>query len=243
MQGKPVAEQEIGKQLLLETVAFAESSVCRVRQLLAYFGEDMHENCNNCNNCLNPKKSIEAKDEVIKALNVISAVQEKFAAAHVSNVLNGKLTSDVKTYLHDKLPLFGIGKDKSVKHWGALLRQMLIARLIDKDIENYGLLKITPKGLDFIKTPFPFPITEDHDYEHFDSDNESEVAGTASVDPMLVNMLKDLRRQTAKQLNVPPFVIFQDPSIEDMAIQYPTTIDELTKIPIVTGKQIGRAHV
>ena len=238
MQGKPVSEQEIGKQLLLETVAFAESSVCRVKQLLAYFGEEMHEDCGNCNNCLKPKKKVEAKDDIVKALNVISAVQEKFAAAHVSNVLNGKLTSDVKTYQHDKLALFGIGRDKEIKHWSAILRQMLIARLIDKDIENYGLLKITEKGHDYVKVPYSFMVTADHDYENFDED-DVDVGGTASVDPLLVGILKDLRRKISKRLNIPPFVIFQDPSIEDMAIQYPITIDELTKI---TGVGLGKAQ-
>jgi len=238
MQGKPVAEQEIGKQLLLETVAFAESSVCRVKQLLAYFGEVMVEDCNNCNNCLKPKKKVEAKEDIVKALNVILEVQEKFAAAHVANVINGKLTSEVKTYQHDRLPLFGVGEDKDLKHWSAILRQMLIARLIDKDIENYGLLKITEKGHEYIKNPYSFLVTEDHDYDNFDID-DSDVVGTASVDPQLVSMLKDLRRKVSKRMGIPPFVIFQDPSIEDMAIQYPITIDELTKI---TGVGHGKAQ-
>jgi ATP-dependent DNA helicase RecQ len=238
MQGKPVSEQEIGKQLLLETVSFAESSVCRVKQLLAYFGEEMHEDCGNCNNCLKPKKKVEAKEDIIKAIEVIIEVQEKFAAAHVCNVLNGKLTSDVKTYQHDKLPLFGIGRDKDIKHWSAILRQMLIARMIDKDIENYGLLKITEKGHAYLKTPYSFLITEDHDYLNFDDDN-IEIGGTASVDPQLVGIIKDLRKKISKRLGIPPFVIFQDPSIEDMAIQYPITIEELTKI---TGVGQGKAQ-
>lgn len=238
MQGKPIAEQEIGKQLLLETVSFAESSVCRVRQLLAYFGEELRQGCNNCDNCLKPKKSIEAKDDVVKALKTILAVQERFKASHVAMVLGGKLTSEVKTYHHERLPVYGIGKDKDPKFWSAVLRQLLIARLIDKEIENYGLLKLTDRGHAFLESPRSFIVTEDHDYEG-GTDEDMGGGGAASVDPVLVSMLMDLRKKLSKRLGLPPFVIFQDPSIEDMAIQYPITTEELTKI---SGVGQGKAQ-
>jgi len=238
MQGKPIAEQEIGKQLLLETVSYAESSVCRARHLLSYFGEELHQNCNHCDNCLKPKKKIEAKTDIVKALTVIKAVQERFKSLHIANILSGKITPDIKTYHHEKLPQFGIGKDKDIKYWNAVLRQVLIAKLIDKEIENYGLLELTPKGKEFLETPYSFQITEDHNYEN-ESDDDVESGGAASVDPLLVGMLKDLRKKTAQKLGIPPFVIFQDPSLEDMAIQYPINLEELTKI---TGVGQGKAQ-
>jgi ATP-dependent DNA helicase RecQ len=156
MQGKPVAEQEIGKQLLLETSSYAESSVCRVRQLLNYFGEVMTEDCGNCDNCLNPKTQFEGKEYVKLALETILAVKERFKAGHVAEILAGKVSSEIKTYHHDKLEIFGAGNEKDVKFWNAVLRQLLIARLIDKEIENYGLLKITAKGKEFLQRPYSF---------------------------------------------------------------------------------------
>jgi ATP-dependent DNA helicase RecQ len=229
MQGKPVAEQEIGKQLLLETSSFTESSVCRVRQLLNYFGEILNEDCGNCDNCLNPKKQFEGKEEVVQALQVILAVKERFKAGHVAEVLAGKVSSEVKTYHHDKLELFGIGSDKDTKFWNAVLRQLLIARLLDKEIENYGLLKLTPKGKEFLASPHSFMITEDHDYEETDNDLNTG-QGTGSLDPVLIAMLIDLRKKIAKKHNIPPYVVFQETSIEDMAVQYPIKIDELSNI-------------
>ncbi|OQA97387.1 MAG: ATP-dependent DNA helicase RecQ [Bacteroidetes bacterium ADurb.Bin217] len=229
MQGKPVAEQEIGKQLLLETSSYAESSVCRVRQLLNYFGEILTEDCGNCDNCLNPKTQFEGKEYVKLALEVILAVKERFKAGHVSEILAGKVSSEIKTYQHDKLEIFGAGSEKEVKFWNAVLRQLLIARLIDKEIENYGLLKLTPKGKEFLQRPYSFLITEDHDYE--ESDGELNLGqGTGSLDPVLISMLIELRKKIAKKYNVPPFVVFQETSIEDMAVQYPITIEELTNI-------------
>ncbi|HOS84414.1 MAG TPA: DNA helicase RecQ [Bacteroidales bacterium] len=229
MQGKPVAEQEIGKQLLLETSSYAESSVCRVRQLLNYFGEILTEDCGNCDNCLNPKTQFEGKEYVKLALEVILAVKERFKAGHVSEILAGKVSSEIKTYQHDKLEIFGAGSEKEVKFWNAVLRQLLIARLIDKEIENYGLLKLTPKGKEFLQRPYSFLITEDHDYE--ESDGELNLGqGTGSLDPVLISMLLELRKKIAKKYNVPPFVVFQETSIEDMAVQYPITIEELTNI-------------
>lgn len=238
MQGKPVAEQEIGKQLLLETSSYAESSVCRVRQLLNYFGEILTEDCGNCDNCLNPKTQFEGKEYVQMALDVILAVKERFKAGHVAEILAGKVSSEVKTYQHDKLELFGVGSEKEIKFWSAVIRQLLIARLIDKEIENYGLLKLTPKGKEYLERPYSFLITEDHDYD--ETDGEMNLGqGTGSMDPVLIAMLLDLRKKIAKKLNVPPFVVFQETSIEDMAVQYPITIEELTNI---IGVGQGKAH-
>lgn len=238
MQGKPVAEQEIGKQLLLETSSYAESSVCRVRQLLNYFGEIMTEDCGNCDNCLNPKTQFEGKEFVKLALEVVLAVKERFKAGHVAEILAGKVSSEIKTYQHEKLEIFGAGNEKDVKFWNAVLRQLLIARLLDKEIENYGLLKLTAKGKEFLQRPYSFLITEDHDYE--ESDTEMNLGqGTGSLDPVLISMLIELRKKVAKKHNVPPFVVFQETSIEDMAVQYPITIEELTNI---IGVGQGKAH-
>ena len=239
MQGKPVAEQEIGKQLLLETTAYAESAVCRRKMLLHYFGEDYtEENCGTCDNCIHPKKQFEGKEYVVKALKVIQAVNEKFKADHIANILSGRATSGVKSYRHHHLDVFGMGKEKDEKFWGAVLRQMLVAYLIEKEIENYGLLKITEKGREFLKNPFSFMLVEDHDYESIDEDNAAASGKTAAVDDELLSILKDLRRDIARRKNLPPFVIFQDPSLEDMAIQYPVSIDELKNI---TGVGQGKA--
>ncbi|MFH2142106.1 MAG: DNA helicase RecQ [Bacteroidota bacterium] len=229
MQGKPVAEQEIGKQLLLETVAYAETSVCRVKYLLNYFGEVLEEPCNNCDNCLNPKKQFEGQDFIALAMEVMLAVQEKFKEEHVASILAGVANSHIKSYRHHLLDVFGIGKDKDKKFWSAVIRQMLILRFIQKDIENYGLLKLTDEGKKFYENPVPTMLTEDHDYDEVDEDGNS-AGGTSSVDPTLFAMLKDLRKKIAKQKNLPPYVIFQDPSMEDMAIQYPVTMDEMQNI-------------
>jgi len=240
MQGKPVAEQEIGKQLLLETVAYAESSVCRPKVLLNYFGEQMDEVCGNCDNCLNPKEEFEGSEYIVKALNVILEVKEKFKAEHISEILAGKASSGVKTYLHHKLEVFGTGKEKDTKFWGAVLRQALIAKLIIKDIENYGLLKLSEAGLDFLKNPYSFMLTQDHDYEaRTDSEGDGPAGTGGAVDSELFNMLKELRKKIAKNLKLPPFVIFQDPSLEDMTIQYPITLEELQNC---VGVGSGKAH-
>ncbi len=229
MQGKPIAEQEIGKQLLLETSSYAESSVCRVRQLLHYFGEILKEDCGNCDNCLHPKKQSEGKELVVLALRTILAVRERFKANHIAEILAGKESSEIKTYQHHKIELFGSGKSHNIKTWHAVIRQLLIARFIDKEIENYGLLKLTDLGKEYLQNPHSFPITEDHDYEEDDIDTNAG-SGTSSMDPVLVSLLKDLRKKVAKKHNIPPFVVFQDTSIEDMTVQYPVTIKELTNI-------------
>lgn len=240
MQGKPIAEQEIGKQLLLETVAYAESSVCRPKQLLNYFGEEMTENCENCDNCLHPKEQFEGKDDVSLVLRTILEVKEKFKYDHIANILAGVKTPAIKSYNHQMLEYFGAGKNKNAEYWSMVIRQALIKRLIQKDIENYGLLKLDEKGYEFLKEPASFMISEDHDYSDTDEEEENfggpERPGTA--DEELFAILKNLRKKLSKQLQLPPFVIFQDPSLEDMAIQYPITIEELQNI---TGVGAGKA--
>lgn len=239
MQGKPVAEQEIGKQLLLETAAYAETSVCRRKVLLHYFGEDYHEeNCGNCDNCLNPKKQVEAKELLIAVLDVISTLKEKFKAEYIVNMLVGNETSEIQSYKHNELDVFASGQDQDEKTWNAVIRQALIAGYLAKDIENYGLLKITPKGKEFVKKPVSFKITEDNEFT--EEEDEVPIKGGAScaVDPALYSMMKDLRKKMSKRMSVPPFVIFQDPSLEAMATTYPITLEELQNIP---GVGAGKA--
>jgi ATP-dependent DNA helicase RecQ len=239
MQGKPVSEQEIGKQLLLETVSYAESSVCRVKQLLNYFGEVMSEDCGNCDNCLNPKPKFDGKDPMLKVLKAILALNENYKLEHVATVLAGKNTSDIATFKHDKLDVFGTGKDEPVKYWKAVLRQALILQFVEKGIVNYGLLKLTDAGHEFLNNPKDIKLTRDHDYDDKDTTSDSMAVGTSAADPELFAMLKDLRKQIAKKLNLPPFVIFSDPSLQDMSIQYPITMEELTKI---SGVGVGKAQ-
>ncbi len=232
MHGKPVAEQEIGKQLLLDTVSYAESAICRRIILLHYFGETyQQDNCGNCDNCLNPKEQIESKDEVVRALNAIIEVNEKYKGEHIANILIGNKTAAIKSFKHYTLKSFGSGKDHDERFWNAVFRQSMIKGLINKDIENYGLLKITPKGHEFLKNPTSFMLVKNHEYEEDeDSGSAGAPSGATGGDPVLFSMLKDLRKKVAKRKNLPPFVIFQDPSLADMSIQYPITIDELQKI-------------
>jgi ATP-dependent DNA helicase RecQ len=240
MQGKPIAEQEIGKQLLLETVSYAESSVCRRKLLLHYFGEEyLKENCEACDNCLHPKAQFEGNEAVVSVLETILAVKEKFKADHIANILSGKVTSAIKSYKHHKIEFFGIGEDKDEKFWNMVIRQALIAKFLTKDIENYGLLKLTEKGMEFLENPTSFMLAEDHDYADTTDEENAFGARTAAVDEELFSILKDLRKKLSKQKDVPPFVIFQDPSLEDMAIQYPITIDELQN---VSGVGAGKAQ-
>ncbi|MBL7112134.1 MAG: DNA helicase RecQ [Bacteroidales bacterium] len=247
MQGKPLAEQEIGKQLLLETVAYAESSVCRPKQLLNYFGEVMEGRCNNCDNCLYPKVKLEGKDYMVQALEAILTVKEKFKADHVANILAGNINSAIKSYKHHKLIIFGTGDTKDNRFWNVVLRQALIAQFITKDIENYGLLKITEEGKKYIENPTSFMMTMDHEYDI--AEDMGAIApdgGTSVVDEELFNILKDLRKKNSKSLNLPPFVIFQDPSLEDMAIHYPITLEELQNIQGVgagKAKRYGKEFV
>ncbi len=232
MQGKPVAEQEIGRQLLLETVAYAESSVCRPKMLLNYFGETLIEPCNNCDNCLNPKPKFEAQPYILTIMNAVEVVSERFKGEHISHILAGDATSAIKSYKHNELEIFGSGKEKDDKFWNAVVRQALIHKLLLKDIENYGLLKFTEKGLEYMKKPFSIIMSDNHNYEESSDDTSGgKIQGGSRVsDEQLFNQLKGLRRKISKKMNVPPFVIFQDPSLEDMSIQYPITIEELQKI-------------
>lgn len=245
MNGKPVAEQEIGKQLLLETVAYAESSVCRRKQLLHYFGEQFPiDNCQNCDNCLRPKTKFEAKEEVGSVLEVVVAVKEKFPTEHVINILTGKEDAAIKSYKHNELDIFGEGADQDVKFWNAVIKHALLEGLLVKDIDNYGLLKLTPKGKDFIKKPYSIMITKDHDFEAADAEDEEDghssggSGGGSAADSALFQLLKDLRKKLSKQQNIPPFVIFQDSSLEEMAIQYPITMEEMKN---VAGVGAGKA--
>ncbi len=240
MQGKPIAEQEIGKQLLLETVSYAESSVCRRKLLLHYFGEEYEkDNCEACDNCLHPKAQFEGSESVVNVLETILAVKEKFKADHIANILSGKMTSSIKSYKHHKLEFFGMGEEKDEKYWNMVIRQALIAKFLTKDIENYGLLKVTEQGMEFLKNPVSFMLAEDHDYADTTDEENAFGAKTAAVDEELFSILKDLRKKISKQKEVPPFVIFQDPSLEDMAIQYPITLDELQNI---SGVGAGKAQ-
>ena len=228
MQGKPVAEQEIGKQLLLETVSYAESSLCRRKVLLHYFGEEYNiENCGTCDNCLHPKTEFEGKDFLIKALNLILTTKEKFKADHLVDILTGEASASVKSYRHDTIEEFGSGSEKDKHFWNMVFRRALIKSYIEKDIEQYGVIKITPTGIEWLNNPGDFMLMEDHNFEAYDEPQQAK-GGTAALDEGLFSMLKDLRRNIAKKNDLPPYVIFQDPSLEDMAIHYPVNLDELS---------------
>ncbi|MBR5131586.1 MAG: DNA helicase RecQ [Alistipes sp.] len=241
MQGKPVAEQEIGKLLLLETVSYAESSMCRRKSLLHYFGEEYTEaSCGACDNCCNPKPKVEAKEHLQLALETLQAIGDKFKIDHLVSVLMGKVTAMIKSYGHNNLELFGAGEKKDARFWNAVVRQGLIMGLIDKNIENYGLISVNAKGLKYIAKPTSVSITLDHDY---DAEDEEDMAGPmkggGAADEELFAMLKDLRRKVAKQAGLAPYVIFQDPSLEDMSIQYPITMEEMQTI---SGVGVGKAQ-
>jgi len=239
MEGKPVAEQDIGRQLLQETAAYAESSVCRRKLLLHYFGEVYAEaNCGNCDNCLNPKKQVEAKESLCAVIETILAVKENFKTNHIIDVLLGKETTEVLAQKHDELEVFGSGMGEEDKHWNAVIRQALIAGYLNKEVENYGLLKVTADGRKFLKSPKSFKITEDNDFTEEEEETPLRGGGSCAVDPALYSMLKDLRKKLSKQLEVPPYVIFQDPSLEAMATIYPVTLEELQNIP---GVGAGKA--
>lgn len=232
MQSKSVSEQEIGKQLLLETANYAESSVCRRKTLLHYFGEDYNEdNCGNCDNCLNPKKQIEAKDMLCTVIEAIVALKENFKSDYVIDVLQGRETSEVTAHIHEDLDCFGTGMGEEDKTWNAVIHQALIAGYLSKEVENYGILKVTSKGKKFLQKPVSFMITKDNDFEENEEEAPARGGGSCAVDPALYSMLKDLRKKMSKHLGVPPYVIFQDPSLESMATIYPITLEELQNIP------------
>jgi len=240
MQGKPIAEQEIGKQLLLETVSYAESSTCRRRILLHYFGEEYtRDNCEACDNCLHPKTQFEGSEYVVNVLETVLAVKEKHKADHIAKILAGTLNSAIKSYKHNKLETFGIDEEKDERFWNMVIRQALINKLLNKDIENYGLLGLTPKGHQFLEKPESFLLNEDHDYTESEDEEASFGARTAAADEELLSILKDLRKKISKQAGQPPYNIFQDPSLEEMAIHYPVTLEELQNI---TGIGAGKAQ-
>lgn len=247
MQGKPVSEQEIGKQLLLETAAYAETSVCRRKMLLHYFGEEYNEaNCGNCDNCLNPKVKVEAKELLVTVLEAISVLKEKHKADYLINFLLGKETSEIETFGHNELEEFGSGSDEEESTWETVIRQALLDNYLKKDIENYGILKITKKGKEFLKKPVSFKITKEDqedepDIEELESEEgliSSGGGNSGAADPALYAMMKDLRKKISKKLNVPPYVIFQPVSLEAMATSYPITLEELQNIP---GVGAGKA--
>ncbi len=230
MQGKPVAEQEIGQQLLLDTVAYAESSLCRRTILLHYFGERyITDNCGSCDNCLNPREMIEGKELVVLALKAVVEVKEQCKSEHLVNILIGNENAAVKSFNHDQLEIFGEGDEIKDKLWNAVYRQCIIAGFLKKDIENYGVLKMTDAGRGYLQNPHSFTIVKNHDYEA-EEDGDEPQGGTAVGDPELFAILKDLRKKVAAKHKLPPFVIFQDPSLSDMSIQYPTNIEELQGI-------------
>ena len=230
MEGKPVAEQDIGRQLLQETAAYAESSVCRRKMLLHYFGEEYpQDNCENCDNCLHPKEKREATDALVVVLRAVLAVKENFRQDYIIDFVKGRPTDDITSHRHDQLEEFGAGEDEDPKIWNPVIRQALIAGYLKKDVENYGLLKVTAAGKRFLKKPSTFMIVEDKEFSDDDLDEGSEATGTA-LDPTLFAILKDLRRQMAKKLDLPTYVIFQDISLEQMATMYPITLQELQNI-------------
>ncbi len=237
LEGKPLAEQYIGRQLLRETTAYAESSVCRRKLLLHYFGESYEvENCGNCDNCRHPKKQVEAQDMLEILIETILALKEDFKPEYVIDVILGKETSDILSHKHEELECFGSGQGDDAKRWNAVIRQALIAGYLDRDVENYGLLKVTNDGREFLKKPKSFRIVEDKDFE--EEETVVQAGSSSAADSELYAMLKSLRKKLAKQLELPPYVIFQDPSLEAMATTYPITIEEMQNIP---GVGAGKA--
>ncbi len=240
MQGKPLAEQEIGRQLLAETASYAESSVCRRKTLLHYFGEDFGEdNCGNCDNCLNPKKHVDAKEDLIAVIETVAALKEKFKADHIIDVMLGRETPDIKNYGHDQLEVFGCAQGSNRRFLNTVIRQATIAGYLDRDVENFGLIRLVDKGKEYLKHPVHFSVVEDNEFNEIEEAVPVKGGATCAVDPELYSILKDLRKKMARNLNLPPYVIFQDPSLEAMATSYPITLDELQNI---SGVGAGKAH-
>ena len=242
MKDKPVAEQEIAKELLQETVAYAESAVCRHKLLLHYFGEEyLKDNCGSCDNCLHPKAKFEGKDYIKLAIDTVLAVKQQFKAKHIANIIFGKNSTTIKSYKHNQLEEFGKGDDEDERFWNAVIRQALISQLLVKDIDNYGILKVSKEGIKFHKKPYSVMMTHDRDYDNPDEEDDilEGAHKTSTADKTLFALLKDLRKEISRKENLPPFVIFQDPSLEDMAIQYPITQEELLQI---TGVGTGKAQ-
>ena len=244
MQGKPIAEQEIGKQLLNETVAYAESSQCRRRLLLNYFGEDyLQDNCGACDNCLHPKKRFDGQEHLCLVIELIQSLPERFKLEHLASILAGVTTAMIKSYKHDELSLFGAGKDHDVRFWAAVIHQGLIFQYLDKDIENYGLIFATKAGREFLENPHEVPMVEDRTFsegEDEEDDDGAAVRGGGGGDPVLLSILKDLRRDVARKLHLQPWVVFSDPALEDMTIMYPLNLKELSEKCQGVGE--GKAH-
>jgi ATP-dependent DNA helicase RecQ len=242
MRDKALSEREVGNQLISETVAFAESGVCRRKILLSYFGEEYEKDkCGNCDNCLHPKEKIEAKDEVVCALKTIKALDERFAMEYVVNMIIGRPTPQITMYRHEGLDVFASGNEKEPHFWNSLIRQMLLEGLLQKDIEEYGVLKFTKKGIDFLKKPKSFKIVLNNTYEEANADDDEGAENTegAAADEKLFEMLKELRQKEAKKKNLPPFVLFLESSLQDMATLYPITLTDLEKCQGVSkGKAI-----
>ena len=242
MRDKPLSEREVGAQLINETVAYAETGVCRRKVLMSYFGEEYTtKNCGECDNCLHPKEEVEAKDNAVKVLKAIRALDERFATDYTVNILTGRLTPNITMFRHEGIPEFGIGKDEPDHYWSSLIRQMLLAGFLSKEIEDYGVLKITKAGESFFKKPKSFPIVLNNLYEEANADDEeggAEAAVGTAVDEKLFEMLKELRQREAKKKQLPPFVIFLETSLQDMATLYPTNTQELEKC---SGVSKGKA--
>ena len=245
MQGKPVSEQEIGKQLLNETVAYAESSQCRRKLLLNYFGEDYpQDNCGACDNCLHPKAHFNGQEDLCLVIELIQSLPERFKLEHLASILSGVSTAMIKSYKHDNLPLFGAGKDHDVRFWAAVIHQGLILHFLDKDIENYGLIFATAAGLEFLEHPHEVLLVEDRTFSEGEDDDDEDLAAAArgggGGDPVLLSMLKDLRKDVARGLHLQPWIVFSDPALEDMTIVYPLTLKELSEKCQGVGE--GKAH-
>jgi ATP-dependent DNA helicase RecQ len=241
LRDKPVAEREMGSLLMQEVEAYAETTSCRRQFLLSYFGEDFDvEDCNKmCDNCKNPKEKIDVKEEMKQTLQAVLNLDENYTLKTMVDFLTGKETKEMKDFRFTERPLFGVGKDKDDTFWSSVLRQAILHKLLRKDIETYGVLKVTDEGKAFIGNPEEFKIPINHNYDELDADDEGSTGKTAVLDTTLLKMLKDLRRTEAKKKGVPPFVIFQDPSLDDMATQYPISMDDMTKI---SGVSLGKAN-
>lgn len=232
MEDKPLSEQDIGKQLLRETASYAESSVCRRKLLLHYFGEEYdQDNCGNCDNCLNPKKRVEAKEQLANVIEIVQTVKENFDEEYIKDILMGNATDKVQAHGHEELELFGVGEESDETLWVSVVRQALLGGYLTKDVENSGALRVTEKGKKFLKKPTPFTITIDNDFGEDENVEAIQDAASCAVDPILFQMLKDLRKRLSNKLKMPPYVIFQDPSLEAMATNYPETLEELENIP------------
>ena len=255
MQGKPVSEQEIGRQLLGETMAYAESNQCRRKILLNYFGEDYpHDNCGACDNCRHPKKQFDGSEEMLNVIELVKSLKESFKADHLANILAGVANSIIKSYNHHENPLFGIGRDRTTRFWSAVIRQGIVLHLLEKDIERYGLISVTEEGERFCNNPHTLMLTEDREFVEGEDDDDDEAfsgnihrpAAGEGGDPVLFSILKDIRKDQSRRLNLPAWVIFGDPSLEDMAIQYPVTVEELTRCQGVgegKARKFGREYV